>query len=162
MNILFRLNLFNDETFDFEENYDDLYKWSIENHLAFWEEFWHFSGIIHSKSYEKVLDKPDVSMDNLPFKWFDGALMNYAENLLRYDDERIAVYSYGEAFKSVKTITFKDLREKVRVCQIALRKAGVLKGDCVAGKYFHVFLIFLTSVTNIMLKIFEKDIYLTA
>jgi acetoacetyl-CoA synthetase len=139
VNILFRLNLFNDETFDFEENYDDLYKWSIDNHLAFWEEFWHFSGIIHSKSYEKVLDKPDVSMDNLPFKWFDGALMNYAENLLRYDDERIAVYSYGEAFKSVKTITFKDLREKVRVCQIALRKAGVLKGDCVAGKYFHVF-----------------------
>lgn len=121
---------------DFKETYDDLYKWSIDNHLTFWEEFWHFSGIIHSKSYDTVLDKPNASMDDLPFKWFDGALLNYAENLLKHNDERVAVYSYGEAFKSVKTITFKDLREKVRICQIALRNAGVTKGDCVAGNYF--------------------------
>jgi acetoacetyl-CoA synthetase len=71
----------------------------------------------------------------LPFKWFEGALLNYAENLLRYDDEKIAIYSYGEAFTQVKSISFRDLKYRVKLYQLALKKSGVKKGDFVAGIY---------------------------
>ena len=50
-------------------------------------------------TFIQVLDKPNGPVDNLPFKWFDGALLNYAENLLRYDDEKIAVYSFGNRIR---------------------------------------------------------------
>jgi acetoacetyl-CoA synthetase len=63
--------------------------------VKFWEEFWHFSKIIHSKSYTCVLEKESGPVDNFPFKWFDGVLLNYAENLLKYDDDRVAVYGFG-------------------------------------------------------------------
>ena len=43
-----------------------------------------------------MLDKPEGPVDNLPFKWFEGALLNYAENLLRHDDDKVAVYSFGK------------------------------------------------------------------
>ena len=79
----------------FKDSYNDLYKWSTDNYVKFWEEFWHFSKIIHSKSYSCVLEKESGPVDNFPFKWFDGALLNYAENLLKYNDERVAVYSFG-------------------------------------------------------------------
>ena len=105
----------------------------MDNHLTFWQEFWHFADIVHSKPYERVLDKPDNAMDDLPFKWFDGALLNYSENLLRFDDDKVALYSFGEAFKQVKSLTFKQLRENVRQIQVALRAHGVGKGDCVVG-----------------------------
>lgn len=42
-----------------------------------------------------MLDKAEGPVDNLPFKWFEGALLNYAENLLSCKTEKIAVYSFG-------------------------------------------------------------------
>jgi acetoacetyl-CoA synthetase len=72
-------------------------------------------------------------MDNFPFNWFSGALLNYAENLLNRNDSKVAVYSFGEAFKEVRTITFSDLRERVRKYQIALINAGLTQGDRVVG-----------------------------
>lgn len=115
------------------ESYNDLYNWSVENHLKFWEEFWHFAKIIHSKPYDKVFDKESQSIDNIPFKWFEGALLNYAENLLKFNDDKVALYSFGEAFTTIKSITFKQLRDRVRLYQLALRKMGIKKGDRVAG-----------------------------
>lgn len=114
-------------------NYDEFFKWSTENYVTFWEEIWHFTNIIHSKSYSKVLDKDHETIDNLPFKWFDGAMLNYAENLLRFNDDKVAFYSSGEAFKNIKSITFKQLRARVGIYQRKLKKLGVKSGDIVVG-----------------------------
>ena len=38
----------------FTGNYRDLYKWSVECYDHFWEEFWHYAEIVHSKSYNQV------------------------------------------------------------------------------------------------------------
>ena len=35
-------------------DYPALYKWSIDNVAAFWEETWHFVRIVASKSYKQV------------------------------------------------------------------------------------------------------------
>lgn len=36
------------------KTYDDLYKWSCENFINFWEEFWNYSNLLHSEPYNKV------------------------------------------------------------------------------------------------------------
>jgi acetoacetyl-CoA synthetase len=39
----------------------------------------------------------------------------------------------GEAFKKVKSITFKELRKRVKSFQAAMKSQGVQKGDIVVG-----------------------------
>lgn len=114
-------------------NYNAFYEWSIENYVDFWEEVWHFTKIIHSEPYTQVLDKKTESINNLPFKWFDGALLNYAENLLKFNDDKVALYSSGENFTKVKSITFKELRERVGIYQRKLKQLGVKCGEIVTG-----------------------------
>ena len=94
-------------------------------------------------------------MDDLPLTWFNGALLNYAENLLHCDDsEKIAIYSQsnrnlifvfvnicifhillyeGEAFTKTRSITFKNLRSRVHLYQAKLKKLGIKRGDRVVG-----------------------------
>ncbi|GFS81511.1 acetoacetyl-CoA synthetase, partial [Nephila pilipes] len=71
------------------DGYKDLHKWSVENICEFWAELWDFLGIISSRRFEKVVDL-NVSMSDFP-KWFEGAKLNYAENLLKYRDDRLAL-----------------------------------------------------------------------
>jgi acetoacetyl-CoA synthetase len=71
---------------DFQE-YAPLHQWSIDNIPDFWAAFWEFAEVIHSKSYDQVVDD-DAKMPGA--KWFSGARLNFAENLLRYRDDQIA------------------------------------------------------------------------
>lgn len=61
--------------------------------------------------------------------------MNFAENLLFpasiHDENKIAVIAANEVAR--ETITWKQLRERVRKCSAALRKCGLKEGDRVAG-----------------------------
>ena len=67
-------------------DYFQLYKWSIEQAENFWGSFWGFSGIIHHSSYEEIVD--DISkMPNA--NWFKGSTLNFAENLLKFKDDKI-------------------------------------------------------------------------
>ena len=110
-------------------SYNELHQWSVEHVSEFWEEIWNYSKIIHSKSYSNVVD--DVS--KMPgAKWFQGAKLNFAENLLRFRDNRPAIHFKGEG-KAVITYSFKDLYDEVEKVAHALRTLGVVKGDRVAG-----------------------------
>ena len=64
--------------------------------------------------------------------WFPGARLNYAENVLRFSGDNIAVTSVRE-FGSVKQYTFREVREMVRQLASALRVNGLQKGDRVAA-----------------------------
>ena len=66
------------------DSYQEFHEWSCENYDLFWSEVWDFCGVISSKKAEFVIDKK-VPMNEIP-KWFTGAKMNYAENLLRYSN----------------------------------------------------------------------------
>ena len=91
------------------KEYASLYDWSIENIADFWETMWEFADIIVSKPYDQVID--DAS--KMPgARWFSGARLNFAENLLRYRDDRVALIFKGEAQKSVK-ITYAELYDEV-------------------------------------------------
>jgi len=113
---------------DFKE-YGPLYEWSIENIADFWATMWEFAGIINSHPYDQVID--DVS--KMPgARWFSGARLNFAENLLRYRDDRSALIFKGEARDSIK-ITYAELYDEVARLAKSLRQAGVQTGDRVVG-----------------------------
>ncbi len=65
-------------------------------------------------------------------KWFEGARLNYAENLLRYRDEQTALIFKGEALEPRK-ITYKELYAQVAALAKSLKGLGVSPGDRVVG-----------------------------
>ena len=109
-------------------NYSELHKWSTTDIETFWQSIWKFSEIIHSKPFEKVLDKRIMPSA----KWFQGSSLNFAENLLRYKDEHIAIISSREDKPNV-ILTYKELYELVAACSAGLKKLGIKSGDRISG-----------------------------
>jgi len=110
-------------------NYGELYGWSIEESPVFWETLWAYSEVIHSRSYDQVVD----DIKKMPgAKWFEGARLNFAENLLRYRDHRIALSFKGEG-RSTVSITYGELYQQVAGLAQSLRDLGIKRGDRIAG-----------------------------
>uniref|UniRef100_A0A8C9MAW5 Acetoacetyl-CoA synthetase n=1 Tax=Panthera tigris altaica TaxID=74533 RepID=A0A8C9MAW5_PANTA len=116
----------------FLENYDDLYHWSVESYSDFWAKFWKFSGIISSRMYDEVVDTSKGIAD-VP-EWFRGSRLNYAENLLRHEEnDKVALYAAREGKEEIVKVTFEELRQQVALFAAAMRKMGVKQGDRVVG-----------------------------
>jgi acetoacetyl-CoA synthetase len=110
-------------------DYTDLYQWSVNHIPDFWAAWWEYAGIIASEPYTQVVD----DATKMPgAKWFAGARLNFAENLLRYRDERTALILYGED-QVRRRLTYAQLFAKVSRTAAALRKCGVQPGDRVVG-----------------------------
>ncbi len=111
------------------DNYEDLHNWSIKNIPEFWGDMWEFGEIVHSQGFDRVVD----DLDKMPGStWFPGARMNFAENLLRFRDDRPAIIFKGEA-RIDRTITYSQLFDQVARLAKALRDMGIKEGDRVAG-----------------------------
>ena len=110
-------------------SYFELYDWSITQIPDFWAAVWDFVGIKASKPYQTVVEDLSVFPGT---KWFPGAELNFAENLLRYRDNNIAFIFKCETKPSVY-ITYEELYRTVARLADALRKAGVKKGDRVVA-----------------------------
>jgi acetoacetyl-CoA synthetase len=121
---------FVNKRFNLEINsYSQLYEWSIENIQNFWAAMWDYGGIIASQGYEMVVDDLNKFFD---VNWFPGARLNFAENLLRYKDDKVAFIFRGETVKS-KKMTYRELNSQVGRVAKALREIGVTVGDCVTA-----------------------------
>ncbi|MBF0574209.1 MAG: AMP-binding protein, partial [Desulfamplus sp.] len=110
-------------------DYDALYKWSIDNLEKFWELMWDFAQIRSSKKFDRVIDDP-CKMPGA--KWFEGARLNFAENLLRFRNDNIALIFRGED-QIRRTLTYNQLYDEVSRVAQALRKHGIKPGDRVVG-----------------------------
>ncbi|MBK7142343.1 MAG: acetoacetate--CoA ligase [bacterium] len=109
-------------------SYHQLYQWSIEQTDQFWKSIWEYGEIIHSHPPTSILD--DNRMPGA--RWFASAKLNFAENLLRYRDDRIALISYREQHL-VGRLTYAELYRQVAAAAAGLKKAGVGRGDRVAA-----------------------------
>jgi len=110
-------------------SYTELYKWSIENIPDFWAAMWEFGEIKASREYDKVVDDLSKFPDA---KWFNGARLNFAQNLLRYRDDHLALIFRGETQKSAR-MTYAELYDSVAKLAKPLREIGVAPGDRVAA-----------------------------
>ena len=110
-------------------DYAALHRWSIDDRAAFWSAIWEYGAVIGDQGDGPVL----VDGDRMPgAKWFPGARLNFAENLLRRRDNAPGIVFRGEN-RVRRTLSFRELHDAVSVLAQALRAAGVVKGDRVAG-----------------------------
>jgi acetoacetyl-CoA synthetase len=114
--------------------YDALYRWSIEEPAEFWDAIWRAHRIIGERQARVVhgLDHMAPPDPVLGPQWFPGSRLNFAENLLRYDDDRPALIAWTELGHR-RTLSFAELRAEVAAYAAALREADVTAGDRVAG-----------------------------
>lgn len=109
-------------------DYDDLYAWSISQPAAFYQLLWNFTEI-RATPAETVLEQGD----RMPgARWFPGARLNFAENLLRYRDERVALF-FADEIGTRTRVTYGELYQQVARLSAALRSLGVTAGDRVVG-----------------------------
>ncbi len=106
-----------------------LYQWSIANREDFWAAVWDYGGVTASKIYDKVLEDTPAM---LGAKWFIGARLNFAENLLRFRDDQEALVFKGEGQETVR-MTYAELYDEVARMAKSLRDAGVATGDRAVG-----------------------------
>ncbi len=111
------------------KEYDQLYKYSIENREAFWAEQAEMLGWY--KKWDKVLDS-----SNPPFyKWFVGAKTNIIHNAIdrhqtTANRNKLAFLWEGED-GLVRTFSYHALNREVSQFASVLKSMGVVKGDIV-------------------------------
>jgi len=110
------------------EAYDDLWRWSVSDLEGFWSALWEFSGVRAHARFDAVLG--DRRMPGA--RWFEGALLNYAEHALADADERPAILARGEDGRALD-LTRAELAERVGAAAEGLRKLNVGPGDRVAA-----------------------------
>ncbi len=120
------VNTRHDQSFS---DYNELYQWSVDNPALFWQTIWDFIPIIASRQYEKVLKNPDSMRDAA---WFAGSRLNFAENLLRFRDERTALVFRGEDRLRIR-MSYEELYRCVARTASSLKELGVSAGDRVVG-----------------------------
>ncbi len=112
------------------EEYFQVYRKSVRNPEAFWEEIAeeHF---VWRKKWNNVLSwdftKPEI-------KWFEGAKLNITENCIdrhipTRGDKTAIIFEPNDPLEATQSITYRQLHE--RVCRMAnvLLDQGVKKGD---------------------------------
>ncbi|EST08528.1 AMP-dependent synthetase/ligase [Kalmanozyma brasiliensis GHG001] len=124
------------------QDYNELWEWSCEHLDEFWSTVWDETNVISSTKAVKAID--DNAEIYPPPRWFEGARLNFAENLLRHGlpssplRERVAVIQSTEVDTSTgeldeTSITFAQLYELTAKVAGAMRKRGIKKDDCVAS-----------------------------
>ncbi len=110
-------------------DYFSLHAWAVANTRNFWSAVWDFCAVVASKRGTDVL----LDADRFPgARWFPQARLNFAENLLRYRDERTALVSLLENGER-RERSYAGLYGEVAALASSLRTQGVVVGDRVAG-----------------------------
>ncbi|MGH2855029.1 MAG: acetoacetate--CoA ligase [Solirubrobacteraceae bacterium] len=119
------------------EDYEQLRQWSVAELERFWAAIWEFCGVRSSRPYERVL-----SSRAMPgARWFEGAELNYAENMLLRDREggrdpnQVAVLHSSELRNQdpPAQLTWGELSAQVAAVAGGLRALGVEQGDRVVA-----------------------------
>ncbi|MEO3783828.1 acetoacetate--CoA ligase [Actinocorallia sp. B10E7] len=114
-------------------NYDELWRWSVEDLDGFWQKVWDHFGIVGDRGDGPVREGGPMPVDGL--RWFPSARLNYAENILRHAAERpdrtAVVYRTDDG--SGLELTWAQLAEQVGRARAGLAALGVGRGDRVAG-----------------------------
>ncbi len=121
-------------------DYARLWQWSVDHPEQFWPAVWEFGGVIAEeiapgRQWEAVLEggermaPPDAALGP---RWFRGARLNFAENLLRFTDDKPALVSWNERGRQ-RELSYRQLNAEVARWAAALAASGVGPGDRVAG-----------------------------
>jgi acetoacetyl-CoA synthetase len=110
-------------------DYAALYDWSLREPGEFWAAVADFAALRFAAPWRSVVE----DAQRMPgARWFDGALLNFAENLLRPEFDAPAIVSLTEG-GGRSVLDRPTLRARVGALDAALAALGVGPGDRVAG-----------------------------
>ncbi|MFI5256087.1 MAG: acetoacetate--CoA ligase [Gemmatimonadales bacterium] len=117
-----------------------LYEWSIARPAEFWPAVWQFCGIVSEQRagrppWDDVLVGEHRVAPPEPVRgprWFGGARLNFAENLLRHDEDREALVLWTEDGAG-RRLSYRELSRDAARFAAFLRRSGVVAGDRIAG-----------------------------
>ncbi len=135
--------------------YDELWRWSVDELEDFWASIWEFCGVRASRPYERVLGSHQMP----GAQWFDGAELNYAENMLAglpappqgvlpppaqggpgrgsvgagVDRSRQVAVLHCSELRGLDELTWGELTAQVAAAAGGLRALGVTRGDRVVA-----------------------------
>jgi len=111
-------------------DYDELWRWSVDDLAGFWSSIWEFFEVKAHAPYSTVL-----AADAMPgAAWFPGARLNFAEHLIGSDNdaEQVAIVSHSQT-RDPAELSFADFREQVARARAGLVRLGVGPGDRVVA-----------------------------
>lgn len=112
--------------------YEDLWRWSVGDLDGFWGSIWAYFAVTASAAPAAVLAERDMP----GARWFPGARLNWAENLLGHAADRAAgepaIVAVCEGREPAE-MTWAELTAQVASLAAELRALGVRPGDRVAA-----------------------------
>jgi acetoacetyl-CoA synthetase len=111
------------------ETYEQLWRWSVDELESFWAAIWEFCGVLASKPYERVLGSHEMPGT----VWFQGAELNFAENLLAGHDPDATAIVHSSELRETAEMTWGELSGRVAAAAAGLRALGVAPGDRVVA-----------------------------
>ena len=113
---------------DVNGNFNDLWKWSVDNPKIFWKSIWDFTKV-KGKLGNILLQESDIFYKN---KFFPDSKLNYAENLLKKNNTESAIIFRSE--NGYKTnLSWEKLNSNVSHISNWMKSNGIKKGDRVAA-----------------------------
>ncbi|MDQ0611686.1 acetoacetyl-CoA synthetase [Variovorax sp. W1I1] len=115
------------------DTYDALWRWSVTDLDAFWQSIWDYAGLQSPTPHTAVL--AEARMPGA--RWFPGAQVNYAREVLRHADAAHAagmpaIVSDNE-LGEVRELSWPEMRRQVAAVALTLKSLGVRRGDRVAA-----------------------------
>ncbi|HEY0516931.1 MAG TPA: acetoacetate--CoA ligase, partial [Solirubrobacteraceae bacterium] len=110
-------------------SYEQLWRWSVQELEDFWAAIWEFCGVRASEPYERVL----ASRAMPGAVWFEGARLNFAENLLSGHDAGDVAVVHCSELRELGELSWGELSEQVAAVAAGLRGLGVERGDRVVA-----------------------------
>jgi len=119
------------------DSYDALWRWSVTDLEAFWQSIWDYFELQSPTPHTAVLAERRMP----GARWFPGAQVNYAQQVLRHVDRAHAagfpaLLSHNEASLASgphRELSWPALRQQVASLALHLQAQGVKPGDRVAA-----------------------------
>ena len=120
------------------DSYDAMWRWSTNDLPAFWASIWDWFQIESPTPYRCVLENPAMP----GARWFAGAQVNFARQVLRHADAAHAAGHPAIVFQNEagaargdppQELSWPELRRQVAAFSARLRDAGVEPGDRVCA-----------------------------
>jgi acetoacetyl-CoA synthetase len=128
------------------DDYQSLWKWSVNELEAFWESQWEYFDIQSKKPYTSVLSSHDMPAT----KWFNGAEINYTEHIFRNKKADKPAIIHASETRDTSEITWGELYRQTAAVQKTLQDLGVQKGDRIvayASNIYETIVAFLASAS---------------
>jgi acetoacetyl-CoA synthetase len=109
--------------------FPEAHRWSVARPDQFWRSVWEDAGLVGEPGERVVL--PD-DRELWRSRFFPDATLSFSQNLLRRDDDRVAI-QFAREDGARRRVTWHELHDLVSRLQQALADAGVERGDRVAA-----------------------------